>query len=392
MGRLWLVLAAVLILNGVGAAASDFDLDSLFGGEILLDLEETEPDRSAAELVLTGDRLEIGGSYRLGAEVSRLQGEIEVPLPIEVTRDEFSLTFNGDVYMDLRPEPTWRAFLKAKYAAQLGYETWPEERSTESLDISLHELFLDYTLWDRLYLRAGKQTVNWGVGYFFSPADVINIGRIDPFDAEAPREGPLALKAHYPMGSNNYYVYVIFEDMESIGDVAVAPKVEYVVGRTEMGLGAFYRDGRPLQLMGTLSSTLGKVSVFGEAVLVVDSQSGPGERLDWQWTVGGRYSYRDEEGLFDLTSAAQYLYSGKHEAAVLVNWNNLLKTRLSASALWLASLSDKSGLVNFGLNLPSLESVQPQVGVRYLYSADQSVALGSGTQLYFAVTFGSGSF
>ena len=37
-----------------GAAASDFDLDSLFGGEILLDLEETEPDRSAAELVLTG--------------------------------------------------------------------------------------------------------------------------------------------------------------------------------------------------------------------------------------------------------------------------------------------------------------------------------------------------
>ena len=120
-----------------------------------------------------------------------------------------------------------------------------------------------------------------------APADVINIGRIDPFDAEAPREGPLALKAHYPMGSNNYYVYVIFEDMESIGDVAVAPKVEYVVGRTEMGLGAFYRDGRPLQLMGTLSSTLGKVSVFGEAVLVVDSQSGPGERLDWQWTVGG---------------------------------------------------------------------------------------------------------
>ena len=47
---------------------------------------------------------QIGGSYRLGAEVSRLQGEIEVPLPIEVTRDEFSLTFNG-CYMDLRPEP-----------------------------------------------------------------------------------------------------------------------------------------------------------------------------------------------------------------------------------------------------------------------------------------------
>ena len=99
--------------------------------------------------------------------------------------------------MDLRPDPTWRAFVKGKYAANIGYESWPEGKSTEAADFSLHELFLDYTLLDKLYLRAGKQTINWGVGYFFSPADVINVGRIDPFDAEGSR--PVSWFTH-PVG------------------------------------------------------------------------------------------------------------------------------------------------------------------------------------------------
>ena len=41
---------------------------------------------------------------------------------------------------------------------------------------------------------------------------------------------------------------------------------------------------------------------------------------------GGRYSHRDEEGLYDITTAAQYLYSGRYKAAALLSWNNLLKS------------------------------------------------------------------
>ena len=122
-------------------------------------------------------------------------------------------------------------------------------------------------------------------------------------------------------------------------------------------------------------------------LLVVDSQSGPGERLDWQWTVG-RYSYRDEEGLFDLTRSSVSLQRQARGGGAELEQS--AENRLSAPALWLAS-SDKSGLVNFGLNLPSPSLSNPQVGVRYLYSADQS-RLGQWYAASTAVTFGSGSF
>ena len=39
---------------------------------------------------------------------------------------------------------------------------------------------------------------------------------------QRPREGPTALKAHYPVGSNNYYLYLLFEDMDGLGDIAIA--------------------------------------------------------------------------------------------------------------------------------------------------------------------------
>jgi hypothetical protein len=387
-----LVLALLVILSGTGAA-DDFDFDLLFGGEILQELEEGPEGGSPVEAVLIGEPIDLGGSYRLNVNGSRLYSQIAFPFPMDVTRDEFAVSLSGDLYMDLRPDPTWRAFVKGKYAANIGYESWPEGKSTEAADFSLHELFLDYTLLDKLYLRAGKQTINWGVGYFFSPADVINVGRIDPFDAEAPREGPTALKAHYPVGSNNYYLYLLFEDMDGLGDIAIAPKAEYVVGKTELGFGGYYRADRPLHLMATVSSTIGEVSVFGEGVVTVDREAGSEESpLSWQWTVGGRYSYRDEEGLYDITTAAQYLYSGTHQAAALLSWNNLLKSKLSAAGMWIGSLSDRSGILDFSLSLTSVKSIKPQVGIRRFYSQDQFSPLATATQVYAALTFGNGSF
>lgn len=400
--RVLLVLALLIFLSGTGIA-DEYDFDLLFGGDIFQELEESPQGGQAVETVLVGDRLEAGGSYRLGLDMSRLEGELDEAIRVEISRDELRVTLEGDVYVDLRPNPTWRAFMKWKYAGRIshvGFVSPPPvsmallpfgEGSSESLEISLHELFLDYTFRDKLYLRAGKQTVNWGVGYFFSPADVINISRIDPANPEELREGPVALKAQYPVGSSNYCLYLIFEDMKGIKDIAVAPKVETVVGGTEIGLGGFYRADRPARLMATLSSTVGKVGVFAESVLTFGQNPAPGdERLSWEGTVGGRYSYRDDEGLFDITTAAQYLYSKGHQGAFLVSWNNLLKSKFTLSAFWQGYFSRKSGILDISLGLPSIEFIQPQLGVRRFYSENDPSLRA--TQAYFAVTLGSGSF
>ena len=107
---------------------------------------------------------------------------------------------SGSLFLDARPSREFRAFAKIK----------GDVRLTESpLDpnIALHELFADFTLADKAFFRLGKQTVNWGVGHFFSPADIINVGRIDPENPEAEREGPVALGLHLPSGRNNFYTY-----------------------------------------------------------------------------------------------------------------------------------------------------------------------------------------
>ena len=109
--------------------------------------------------------------------------------------------------------------------------------------------------------------MKWGVGYFFSPADVISIGRINPLEPEAEREGPVALKAHYPKGSTNYYLYTLFDGADAVDKVALAPKMEFVVGGTEIGLGGFYQKDKAPRGMITVSSSLGSLALFGEAVI-----------------------------------------------------------------------------------------------------------------------------
>ena len=50
------------------------------------------------------------------------------------------------------------------------------------VSLALSELFADFDVDNRVFVRAGKQTVNWGVGTFFSPANLINLDEIDPED------------------------------------------------------------------------------------------------------------------------------------------------------------------------------------------------------------------
>ena len=103
------------------------------------------------------------------------------------------MDLDGSLFLDARPSRDFRAFAKVK----------GDVRLTESpLDpnLRLHELFADFVLGDRAFFRVGKQTINWGVGYFFSPADIINVGRIDPENPEAEREGPVALRLNLPCG------------------------------------------------------------------------------------------------------------------------------------------------------------------------------------------------
>ncbi|HPU65674.1 MAG TPA: hypothetical protein PLW89_07585, partial [Limnochordia bacterium] len=154
----------VLLLAGTSWAV---DFDELFGGDLLVELEVDEGALAPEEALLVQDRLDLGGSYNFSLRASRtFRGDAE-------PEDRFRASLDSQLYLDARPDPNFRAFGKVG----LGYDASGGEDAFKS---KLLELFADFNYDNKVFFRAGKQNVKWGVGYFFSPADIINIGRIDP--------------------------------------------------------------------------------------------------------------------------------------------------------------------------------------------------------------------
>ena len=140
------------------------------------------------------------------------------------------------------------------------------------LEILVFELFADYVWQDQLFFRFGKHTIKWGTGYFFSPADVLNLTAVDAEDPTADREGPVSLRIQYPFGiTGNAYLYTIVNSGAEPLDVAVAPKVEFVVGNGELALGGYYQRTLAPRFVTLYSASIGEVDIFGEGVLLYGS-------------------------------------------------------------------------------------------------------------------------
>lgn len=409
--RRTVLLAALLVLMLTGTSWA-FDFDDLFGEDLFVELEMEEGALAPEEALLVQDRLDVGGSYSFNLGASRTM------VKDGDDSSKLDVSLGSQLYLDARPDPNFRAFGKAG----LKYNVTEDK---DPLKVKLLELFADFNYDNRVFFRAGKQNVKWGVGYFFSPADIVNIGRIDPLYPEAEREGSVALKIHYPKGSNNYYLYTLFDGVKEAKQIALAPKMEFVVGKTEVGLGGFYQHGKHPMLIATVSSSFGEVGFFGEAVLNFGSEF-------LQATAGGMYRYTDSEGRLDLAGTLQYYFngegyadqegikkvhqalineelppvinpqklgsvalvgSGRHYLVGAVNWNRILGSKFSASVFVQANLSDGSGLIHGTLRLPALSKLQPSVGVSTKFGAPGTEfgAVGRSTAVFAAVSIG-GSF
>jgi len=206
------------------------------------------------------------------------------------------------------------------------------------LEVTVFELFSDYTWNESLFFRFGKHTIRWGTGYFFSPADVLNLTAVDAEDPTADREGPISLRTVYPFGvTGSAYLYAITNANAEPLDIAIAPKVEFVLGPGELGLGGYYQRSLAPRLVGLYTASAGDVDFFGEAVLLwgsdrvfvamsddqsaaeADPEDGHELVLDtyreddrWfaQATIGARYLKQWENG-GSLIVVGQYFFNGE---------------------------------------------------------------------------------
>lgn len=296
-----------------------------------------QADLQKAMLSLEGNKLRIGGSLDSSLKLNCNWAEPYEPKPDSTLKTNL----NANLFFDARPVENLKIYGKFSFG-------FPFEKSLSGLavlqkkqlpllpndiavpigvngavNISIRELYTDFSLKDIAFFRFGKHAVKWGTGYFYSPADIINISRIDPQDPEADKEGPLSLRTHIviPRTQHNLWFYLLppAESDFKTENTAVAAKAEFVFGNWEWGIGGRYRYEQAPKLVTTLSGSIaGKVAVFAEGVFAWgsdyiyykngDYNSGYTEKNKafFQATAGASYSNTKTH----TSVAAQYFYNG----------------------------------------------------------------------------------
>ncbi len=380
-------LAITIVLAPV---AAQVDEEALFGSSSEDDMfsdgsplieEVSQTSLALEDLLLTNEAgVLIGGSFGFSIKPQWLRN-----LSTGVDSWSVSSTINSQLFFDARPDTGMRVYGKFNLA-------YPYD--TDGSFLSIKELFSDFSYDDKLFFRVGKQTINWGVGYFFSPADLLNLSEINPSSPEDQLDGPLSVKVNVPMGVDNLYGYVVIPDDQTdldVTDLAYAVKYEKVIGGSEFGFGAYYRKDQPPSAMLTMSSGLGEVALFGEAVVSYGSDKSftvvgvgpvenPDDRLYVQGTVGARFAWMDDDSDLGVSFAGQYYYNGegyggdgvlapltmgagRHYGAA--NVSVTLTDTLSTGLFWYGNLSDMSGLVSPTLSWRPSDNIRMTLAVNH---------------------------
>lgn len=383
---------------------SDEDLfsDDIFSSETLVETPVTKIDASLSSLIFETGSVRFGGSLSAGLHMESfwldpfssdcdfLYGtEIQAGLSsIKVgglENAKITPTLDLDLFFDSRPSSNTRLYGKFNVMypfnkndpnifVDMALFLSPEAYVLTEIivpNFSVFELFTDFNYDDKIYFRFGKHTVKWGVAYFFSPADIINLAAIDPEDPEKQREGPISLRVHFPIEGTqtNLWFYILPDEKTMlVKDSSFAFKAEFLVATSELGFGAWYRYNSPPHLMGTFTGSLaGKVGLFAETVFAWGNEDAwQNDRAFTEMkpvldaTLGASYYWEKAK----INLAGQYLfgfdfsnldtknYTGAHKAALSLSRSEFIIKKMSLSAFALMDILEHTGTasLNLGVN------------------------------------------
>lgn len=399
------------------------DFDALFSEEqqtITEIYEVSSGDTETYEQFLITEGIDWSGRFSGSVDFGLNWSNYTEGIDLKDYGTSFSPSISSTLSFDARPEVDYRVF--GKFLLETG-----SDDSSGLGTISVRELFADFQHNDRLFFRIGKSFVKWGVGYFFSPADIVNLDAINAEDPTAERQGPLNLRVQYPMGANNLYLYLFAEGITEPADLLYAGKYEWVMGRSEFGLGSIVSGNTAPKLMSTVSTAIGEINWFGEAVLsygsdrtfvtAPDTPTGlpisldtytVDDKLFFKGTIGfswinedpgimfiGQYYYNGEgysdyayEG-YDRTllDDAAFTYNplkpessalslgdlisfGRHYGAVSASLTSLFGSDdLGLSLFWIGNLTDGSGIIAPTLSWSPIDRITTSVGFHATYGA-----------------------
>lgn len=373
---LLLALVVTFLPNSLGAQESDPFMDMFSNPDMIVEENIEEISAPQEEQFLQSEKVTIGGQYYFQASADWRKAADK----------NFSYSGNLQLYLDARPSDTFRLFAKANTAYPF-YDADGDKVISADEAVAIRELYADFTLSEGIYARIGKQTIAWGVGKYFSPADVLNLTPIDLDDPDAERAGPVALKLHASGLLSNFYTYIIANEISSAADIAIAPKYETVLGSMELGVAGFYRYEMAPKLIAMATFPLGQVDLYTELVGAWGSDKTYANASGGTYTVknspifqaslGFSYKYTDPLGNGTLSSSGQFWYNGegyadpslailakndprivaktilpgdlenpdRYYSALNVSFSNIFKSSVTVSASWFGALGGATGRI-----------------------------------------------
>ena len=275
------------------------------------------------------------------------------------------------VNVDARPQPYLRFY--SSLQTSLNDETMNFD------DHSIKELFIDYTLADVVFIRAGKQSLTWGQGRLLdNPANLVS--RVS--------DG-VALRATLPAGPGtlNGLIYSkeswLDEGYESHNPkaFAYAGQWETTAGPLSMSFAGHFKmnDDEEEDLGGTasLSFPLGPVDAAADFVGHWARQNPAHPPLKpAEWQAMGRLLWENSERSWTLLGEYQFdstvsAVSG-HYGALALKTPKLAGSDWRPALRWKHAFQDNSGEVVAGIGGTIAPKLKMSVGVPLIYGAPGS--------------------
>ena len=407
---------------------SDFSDDSLFGDDSIIEVDTTPTDSKSSDLskgiLFQTGSVKIGGAFDLGlTTLTSFQKDKDATKSFEETL--LLPKASAQLTIDARPTENLRLYLKTgihypyvteSYSTLITTPTGAVPGTGLPPDLVVNggsntfnianifyikELFSDFNIGDYVGFRFGKQTVSWGVGYFYSPADVINLTRINPEDPTAQVEGPLALRTQivFPGTQHAIWAYIIPDNdfaaaAQGAGpylkNTAFALKGDILIGDFEFGLGAWYKNQNPAKFMLTTTGTIFRTySIFSELVLSIGKDNVPEDYTPiFQGTLGILKSWTKQ----NLTIGLQYYYNGQelnygHNFAALITFSKFLFSDLSLSLFGQYNFDNNQGTAFCDLKYSPIKEFSVTAGPYFTFTKDDVI-----TSIKLVFNLGCGKF
>ncbi len=401
MRYLFLAVLSALVLGPAWAQNSPSTSQSSSADSSLIDglfanpppdKVDKNPRQSVNPNLYTGQSMKFfenvkASGYYVGGWDNTYQDAVGTPY------NSLDFTFGTDVRVD----PTVRAYaaLDVLYPQPINnpnqtnsfnpfINSLPSQGNLTFSTLTVKELFLDYTLYNQIFFRLGRQSLVWGQGRLFNPGNFVN----DIADGVAAKA--VTTVAGFNLTGvvikNDSFYNVSAADTASTSSLADAGMMESSLGPINWGVSGFYQKMLGYKADLYLKSYFLDTDWFAEGVAEHASTDGV-------WipsAVAGAYHEFNWGNVNWLKIEAEYMFSGRGGGSnesfnvtptTFYGYNDQsLGVGLSSDALnfinlkptfsWLTALKDGSGQMILALSNTTIPHLEISGAAVYIYGPD----------------------